>query len=63
MNKRESAIISAYTGYLCGNFDDMQKYADELFGYPTFTHQFGNIEFINELHNKAKNDFVNLKIE
>lgn len=63
MTKREAAIVSAYTGYLCGNFNDMRIYANELLGYSAFIHEFGNKEFVDQLQNKARNDFVNLKIE
>ena len=61
MTKREGAIISAYTGIMVANsFSDVQEYADELFGYPTFTHQFGNEAFANEFKEKSKADFMNL---
>jgi hypothetical protein len=62
MNKREAAIVSAYTGFLCGNFADMHEYVEEVFGYPIFTHQFGDKEFFDQIHEKTKNDFINLKI-
>jgi hypothetical protein len=61
MTKREGAIISAFTGIMVVNsFSDVQEYADELFGYPTFTHQFGDKGFVEEFKEKSKADFMNL---
>lgn len=60
MTKREGAIISAFSGILCGNFASLQEYADEVMGYPTFTHQFGNKKFVDKLKEKSRNDFIEL---
>ena len=60
MNKREKAIVSAYTGYLVGDFADMHQYAEELFGGAIFSHQFGNKSFAEQLRKAAKADFVAL---
>ena len=40
MTKREAAIISAYTGYLIGEFSDLHAYTEEVMGQPIFTHEF-----------------------
>jgi hypothetical protein len=60
MNKKEAAIVSAYTGYLIGSFSEMHKYANELFGRPIYTHEFGSEDFSNELRDKSKSDYVAL---
>lgn len=60
MTRRESAIISLYTGFLCGPFEAMHEYAEELEGRPVFTHEFGNQEFVDRLKYKCKPDFINL---
>ena len=60
MNKRECAIVSAYTGFLCGEFSGMHEYVEELFNGPVFTHQFGNKEFVERVKEMAKSDFVRL---
>ena len=60
MNKRECAIVSAYTGFLCGEFSDMHEYVEELFCGPVFTHQFASKEFTARLREMSKDDFVNL---
>lgn len=62
MNKREASIISAYTGYLIGDFDEMCKYIEEITQRPVFTHELGIGGFLNEIHEKSKKDFMNIKI-
>lgn len=61
MTKREAAIVSAYTGYLIGEFSDFHAYAEEVMGRPIFTHEFPNIA--DELKEKSKKDFMSIKIE
>ena len=61
MTKREAAIVSAYTGYLIGKFDDFHAYAEEIMGRPLFTHEFPYIA--EELKAKSKKDFISIKIE
>lgn len=60
MTKREAAIVSAYTGYLIGEFSDFQAYAEEVMGRPIFTHDLTRLEY--ELKEKSKKDFMNIKI-
>lgn len=60
MTKREAAIVSAYTGYLIGEFSDFQAYAEEIMGQPIFTHDLTRLEY--ELKEKSKKDFMNIKI-
>ncbi len=61
MTKREAAIVSAYTGYLIGEFSDFQAYVEEIVGRPIFTHEFPNIA--DELKKKSKKDFMSIKVE
>lgn len=61
MTKREAAIVSAYTGYLIGEFSDFQAYAEEILGRPIFTHEFPSIA--DDLKEKSKKDFMSIKIE
>ncbi len=42
MTRRESAIIGAFTGVLCGPFDALHEYVEEVMGRPVFTHEMGN---------------------
>ena len=60
MTAREAAIVSAYTGYMLGDFSVMHKYAEYVLGRPIFTHEFANQNLVDELQEKSKKDFVNL---
>ena len=60
MTKREAAIVSAYTGYVIGEFSDFQAYAEEIMWRPIFTHEFPMIA--DELKETSKKDFMNIKI-
>lgn len=62
MNKREASIISAYTGYLIGDFSDMHKYIEEIMGRPVWTHELGLQNIQDEIHEKSKKDFLNIEI-
>lgn len=61
MTKREATIVSAYTGYLIGEFSDFHSYAEEIMERPIFTHEFPDIAY--ELKEKSKKDFMSIKIE
>lgn len=62
INKREAAIISAYTGYLIGDFSAMHEYVEEIMDRPVFTHEFGDKEFTKEVKAKSKEDFINIEV-
>lgn len=61
MTKREAAIVSAYTGYLIGGFNDFNAYAEEIMERPIFTHEF--LSIADELKEKSKKDFMSIKIK
>ena len=60
LTKRQAAIIGAFTGFTCGPFADIQEYADEVLGFATFTHQFGDVDFAATLKEAARQDFLNI---
>ena len=62
MTKREAAIVSAYTGYLIGEFSTLHEYAEKIMGRPVFTHEFGNLRVAEELREQAKVDFVTISV-
>ena len=62
MTKREATIVSAYTGYLIGEFTEMQKYIEEIMGRPVYTHELGHEETIKLIQEKSKDDFISIKI-
>ena len=58
MTRRESAIVGAFTGILCGPFDALHEYIEEILERPVFTHEMGNKEIADEIKEKSKADFV-----
>lgn len=60
ITKRDLAILTAYTGYLFGKFQDFHGYAEEILGQPFFTHQFGKKGIFEKLHERSKEDFLEL---
>jgi len=66
LTKREAAIISAYTGFLLGDFSDMHKYIKQIMKrsvWTVWTHDMGNKKVWEEIQATAKPDFVALEIE
>jgi hypothetical protein len=63
MTKREAAIVSAYTGFLCGEFTEFSKYVEEIMGRPVFTHEMGLKTMADVIHIKSKDDFCTLTVE
>ena len=61
MTRREATIVSAYTGYFIGGWDDLYKYLSELIGRPIYTHEIHAV--LDEYHNKISQDFVMLEVE
>lgn len=60
MTRRESAIISAYTGFMITkDFSDVHAYIEEKMGRPVFTHELPIIgeEKIREL---AREDLMKI---
>ena len=61
MTKRESLIISAYTGYMvCKEFSDLHEFIEEIMKRPVFTHELASKEFNAELREKLKPKIVGL---
>ncbi|MBK5077618.1 hypothetical protein IL308_12770 [Lactococcus lactis] len=60
INKRDLAVLTAYTGYMFGEFQNFHGYAEEIVGHPIFTNQFGNKQMSEKLHELSKEDFLKL---
>lgn len=60
MTKRERVIVSAQTGTLMCDFDDLHKYIQEILGRPGFTHELADSEVQDEIHKLSKADFISL---
>ena len=58
MTKREAVVISAYTGFLIGDFSDVHEYIKSILGRPVYTHELVNKFVLNEIREKSKPDFI-----
>ncbi len=63
MTKQEAAIVSAYTGILIGDFSYMHGYIEDIMKRPVFTHELGSAETWEKIKEKAKQDFISIKVE
>lgn len=61
LTKREAAIISAYTGYLIGEFGDMHEYVDSLPGFKGIT-TIGFALMADSIREAAKADFLAIEV-
>ena len=60
MTKRECAIVSAYTGVVCGGMEYFIEYLSELEGRDIVTIE---IPKVTQKHSKRiREDFINLKV-
>ncbi|MBC1233131.1 DUF7736 domain-containing protein [Listeria booriae] len=60
LTEREAAVISAYTGFTLCNFSLVQELADEKLGRSTYTHEFANKHFWEELHKAVRGEFLEI---
>ncbi len=60
MTKREKIIVSAYTGVLMCDFDDVHKYIQKKLGRPVFTHELSDKGIQKEIEEKSKEDFLEI---
>jgi hypothetical protein len=56
MTKHEKIVVSAYTGYMLCDFNDMHAYIEKLLGRPVFTHELASSAIQNEIREKARPD-------
>lgn len=58
MTKWEKVVISAYTGVLMCDFDDLHKYIEDKLGRPVWTHEPASRAVWAEIAEKTKEDFL-----
>ena len=59
LTRRQAAILSAYTGFLCGPFEDMHAYVDSLPGFKGIM-TVGLAVMHEKISEAAKPDFLAL---
>lgn len=60
MTKYEAIVVSAYTGFLMSDFNDMHEYIEKKLGRPVWTHEFANKSIWDEIREKVKPDFLKI---
>ncbi len=60
MTYQECVIVSAYTGYLMCDFNDVHKYIEEKVGEPIWTHERANPNCQAMIRRAFKSDFLAL---
>lgn len=60
MTLEEKVIVSAYTGYLMCDFNDVHAYIEEKLGHPVWTHELAYPETWYKLRERVKPDFIRL---
>ena len=62
MNKREAAIVSAYTGVLIGEFSDFHEYVEQLLDRQVWTHELGSRKVTAIIKEMSRLDFVSITV-
>lgn len=63
MTKYEAIVVSAYTGFLMCDFNDMHEYIEKKLGRPVWTHEFADKSIWDEIREKVKPDFLKICAE
>lgn len=63
MTKREAAIVSAYTGFRIGDWNETHKYIEEIMGRPILSHELGSPKIRIEMKKRSKQDFVSIEVK
>ena len=58
LTKEQAAIISAYTGVLCGSFTDMAEYVEKKLGRPVWTHEYSTLS--EQIRSVTREDFLSI---
>ena len=60
LTKEQGIVLTGYTGLLMCNFSDFHEDVEARLKRPVFTHEFGDIELLQELKSIYKSDFLSL---
>lgn len=58
LNKRQAAIIGAYTGTLAGPVEDLNDYIAEIMGRRLFTHELADEKMQHLVAERSRDDFL-----
>ena len=60
MTLDEKIVVSAYTGFLMCDLNEVHKYIEKLLDRPVFTHELENALVWKEIREKSKLDFLKI---
>lgn len=60
MTNHERVVVSAYTGYLMCDFNDVHRYVEEKLGRPVWTHELADPMVQKAVHEASRDDFLAL---
>ena len=60
MTKEEKLIVSAYTGYVMIDFNEIHKFIEKKLERPVWTHEFTNGPVLDELRDILRSDFLKI---
>ena len=60
MTLREKVVLSAYTGILMCDFDEVHEYIEKLLGRSVWTHELASEALWTQIKEKAKPDFLEI---
>ena len=60
MTYKECVIVSAYTGYMLCDFDDLHKYIEEKLCRPVWSHELANSDVIQSIRDAVRPEFLAL---
>lgn len=60
ISKHDRLVISAYTGYLMADPDEVHRFIEETLGYPVFTHELVKHKIVDEIQKKLKDEWMRI---
>lgn len=60
MTNKEKIIVSAYTGFLMCDFDEMHRYIEKKLKRPVWTHELANEKVIEEIRTAIRDEFLSI---
>lgn len=63
LTREQAAVIGAYTGFMCGPFEDIHATIERVMGRPVWTHEMGEKTLMEEVRQRMKQDFLALCAE
>lgn len=60
MTNKEKIIVSAYTGVLMCDFDEMHRYIEKKLNRPVWTHELADEKIVEKIRDATRSDFLSI---